>query len=111
MAGEAGNDGHSEAMNCDCGNCLSCKRRVAQSHRIPKDESGKRYGKLTVVRRSEANRHCWLTKCSCGGFREVDGRELRADRATACKPCAKENQRAIVKVKGAHRGTWGDVAA
>jgi hypothetical protein len=63
-----------------------------QSYRIPKDETGKRYGQLSIVGRDKANRHCWRAKCDCGGFRTADGRELRAHRVKACKTCAKETQ-------------------
>lgn len=94
---------------CTCGsNCpISCMAHAAKFRRV-KDETGKRFGKLIVV---EKRGTCWLTNCDCGGFRVVDGRELRAGRATACKPCAKENQRAIVRIKGGHRGNWEREAA
>lgn len=51
------------------------------------DETGNRYGKLTVLHRHEKN--CgtqinWLCSCECGKIRVVSGTNLRKGRVTSC---------------------------
>jgi len=54
-----------------------------------RDETGKRYGKWSVIKRG-ANRGTaavWLVQCDCGNQAEVIGTCLRNGESTQCKPC------------------------
>lgn len=56
------------------------------------DETDRRYGKLTVIRRagfatygeSDKRFTLWLCQCSCGKTAEIVGQSLRAGRAQSC---------------------------
>lgn len=53
----------------------------------PKDESGKKYGKLTVIQKSELQHGkgvLWMCQCDCGNSIDVLGRDLRAGKLTHC---------------------------
>lgn len=51
-----------------------------------KDETGKRFGMLTVLRQSYERGHGarWICKCDCGTTESFDGNQLRAGRHTCC---------------------------
>ncbi len=81
------------------GRCESFARLMTRSNQMIftrlKNETGNRYGRLTVLGPAE-KKGCWLTQCDCNnGFRIADGRELRAKRLKACRPCARTHQREI----------------
>jgi|GEM_PF-4947761 len=52
------------------------------------DETGNRYGKLTVIKRAHPKGHrsgaYWLCECVCGGRVIVQGGNLRAGNTTSC---------------------------
>lgn len=51
------------------------------------DESGKRYGRITVVSRSGTTsdgKVAWLCRCDCGNTTEVGGGHLRSGNTTSC---------------------------
>lgn len=50
------------------------------------DETGKRYGKLTVLKFDGIKKHYayWLCKCDCGNKCSVNGYQLRIGRITTC---------------------------
>jgi hypothetical protein len=52
----------------------------------PTDETGKRYGRLTVVRRygSDKGNATWLCVCDCGAEKIVRGTYLRAGKTRSC---------------------------
>lgn len=54
----------------------------------PIDETGNRYGMLTVVKRVYPKGHrsgaYWLCECDCGGRTVVLGGNLRAGNTTSC---------------------------
>ena len=92
---------------CDCGkqkiirgadlragNVNSCGCLYGK-HSI-KDETGKRYGKLTVISQT-ANREYgsvkWLCKCDCGNLCEVAGDSLRSGQTQSCGCLVKERSR------------------
>lgn len=54
---------------------------------------GQKFGKLTVIKRSENNTNAgkpkYLCQCECGGTTTVDGRDLRRGRTQSCG-CNKE---------------------
>ena len=58
-----------------------------------KDETGKKYGKLTVVERVQndsCGRANWLCKCDCGNEIVVYGNYLRNNKITCCRQCMKK---------------------
>lgn len=58
------------------------------------DETGNRYGKLTVIKQVENdkfNRACWLCKCDCGNEIVVEGAQLRSKEYASCG-CEKKNR-------------------
>ena len=51
------------------------------------DETGKRYGYLTVIQRAEntkEGRAVWLCKCDCGNEVKVLGKHLRSGNTKSC---------------------------
>jgi len=59
-----------------------------------KDESGRRYGRLTVVERARVKRtlqersgSTWRCMCDCGTELLARGQELRAQLIRECKKC------------------------
>ena len=51
------------------------------------DETGKSYGRLTVLKKdgkSKDNRIMWLCQCSCGNLTRVRGSDLRSGHTTSC---------------------------
>lgn len=55
---------------------------------IFKDETGKKYGELTVIKRcyeqENGNGAKWLCKCDCGNMTVVSGDNLRRGTTTSC---------------------------
>ena len=83
---------------CDCGKIISARRDQLTRPKNPKrscgcdlrekwtlanmkDETGKRYGKLTVLYRTEARWHCI---CDCGNECDVSGAHLRNGSVQSC---------------------------
>ena len=51
------------------------------------DETGNRYGKLTVIKRngsSKDHKAMWLCKCDCGNYTTTTGKSLRNGSCTSC---------------------------
>lgn len=81
---------------CDCGKKVEIssalmKDRSFCSHgcNLKRDHVGERYGKITVLRRTEHRTHgqiIWECKCDCGTILLIPSGDLR-DRV-ACKPCS-----------------------
>jgi hypothetical protein len=96
---------------CDCGNTRVVRDKDLQYRRVfhcwkteceiewarrvkgaereemnPIDETGKRYGALTVIERSgsQDRKATWLTRCDCGDTRVVAGSALRSGEAKSC---------------------------
>jgi hypothetical protein len=66
------------------------------SHPRRIDETGNRYGRLTVLRVGEKRTRKilhWLCKCDCGNEAEVRGYNLRCGKATSCGCKLSEHQR------------------
>ena len=90
---------------CDCGNyteastnalrsnhkkscgCLNKEQVVEMGHNNAKDMLGKRFGKLTVIEKSEIvkdRKICWICKCDCGNTCIVSGKALRNGTTQSC---------------------------
>ena len=86
---------------CDCGTIASYRRDVLlkgsktscgcdlsekNSKAHLKDETGKKYGYLTVLHRAGTKNNCatWLCKCDCGNQIIVYGSTLRNGETTSC---------------------------
>lgn len=58
--------------------------------KVKEDLSGKRYGKLTVIKQSEdgviagKNVPKWLCKCDCGNYKNILGHSLKSGKTTSC---------------------------
>lgn len=54
-----------------------------------KNETGKKYGKLTVIKRvvNRRTQAYWLCRCDCGNESEVAGRHLRLGNTKSCGHC------------------------
>ena len=87
---------------CDCGTVFEtgaqslrqgilscgCMHKEEMSARLTKDETGKHYGRLTVLRRASppgiGNFVKWFCKCDCGRERVVRGSDLRSGLIRDC---------------------------
>ena len=61
-----------------------------------KELSGKKFGRLTVIRRCENNKHGlprWECKCDCGNITLVDGQHLREGKTKSCGCLKKDAQK------------------
>jgi len=102
-------DGH----ECRCKEC----RRIPTSDRVGRkriDETGKRYGKLTVIgykyRDQDDNPYrdaMWLCKCDCGGEKLVSGSHLRRGevRSCGCLWSAKQKPKGVAAFNSLY-ATW-----
>ena len=71
------------------------------------NEEGKRYGKLTVIKRngsSKDGKAMWLCKCDCGGYVTTIGKSLRNGDCTSCG-C---HRREVLKKRGKANLKHGD---
>ena len=51
------------------------------------DLTGKRFGRLVVIKRLENDKHysaCWLCKCDCGNIKSIKGNSLRRGLTVSC---------------------------
>lgn len=84
---------------CDCGNITEvrqshlgkmtrscgCLRKNQLGKRRFKDETGNRYGRLTVLELAEKSRRViWKCLCDCGKETEVDAGNLRSGSTKSC---------------------------
>ncbi|WP_054955031.1 AP2 domain-containing protein [Paenibacillus dakarensis] len=94
---------------CDCGNevpvtmsnlrnghttSCGCAQRERTSEANLDDMTGKRFGKLTVIRRGETDkqRHVhWICRCDCGEETSVDALNLRNGTTKSCGCLREEN--------------------
>jgi len=87
------------------------------------DLTGKRFGRLIVIRRIENDKNCnsrWLCKCGCGKVRKINGNNLRSRTTKSCGCLQKEKLKSVhrLNIKHGHakRGkesktyiSWGDM--
>ena len=67
----------------DCG-CVG--KKTAHRGNVAEDLTGRVFGTLTVLYRTENRngRTCWMCRCSCGNERAVTARDLKAGKVTSC---------------------------
>lgn len=91
---ECGNEKIARGADLRAGSVNSCGCLYGK-HSI-KDETGNRYGKLTVLSQTD-NREFgsvkWLCKCDCGAFCEVAGDSLRSGDTQSCGCLVAERSR------------------
>lgn len=91
---ECGNQKVIRGADLRTGNVNSCGCLYGKHSII--DETGKKYGKLTVISQTE-NREFgsvkWLCKCDCGNYCEVAGDSLRQGQTQSCGCLIKERSR------------------
>lgn len=72
-----------------------------------KDEVGNHYGRLTVIKRAENNKHNaarWLCKCICGKETIVDGKSLRTGNTKSCGCLNDEVRKATCRARSLTHG-------
>lgn len=101
---------------CDCGNeilvntkrltqgivthCGCAEELTLRRGRHAEDLTGRRFGMLTVLHRTE-NRHgrtCWLCRCDCGNTHAATARDLKAGKVTSCG-CRKQQPHVITNLQ------------
>lgn len=67
-------------------NCGCIPKKTARNGQIAEDLTGRRFGKLTVLRRvkNKNNRTCWLCRCDCGREKEVSAHDLKTGKVKSC---------------------------
>ena len=111
---------------CDCGNekivrdtdlksgkvktCgYQCPLRYTISGRAI-DETGKVYGRLTVIKRIPPQkgdkRVFWECKCSCGNYKNVSAKDLRSGKTTSCS-CLKSKRASELQFKDETNNRYG----
>lgn len=86
-------------FRCDCGNEKiilgsnvrkgTTKSCGCQQNNPPRDLTGKRYGRLTVLK-YDGNAH-WLCRCSCGTIKSIFVSDFTSGRTRSCGCLANEN--------------------
>lgn len=66
-----------------------CLRNERVFEKVAKDETGHRYGKLTVLRIDESERDPygrvkWICQCDCGNIKSISGADLRSGNTQSC---------------------------
>lgn len=93
------------AQSLRSGNTRSCgcmKNKWTRRPRKGIDLTGQKFGKLTVVRRADNNKHGstqWVVKCACGKKKVVTGANLRSGHTKTCGCVKKKRPRLLC-----HRG-------
>lgn len=70
-----------------------CRRKKTPSNAL--DLTGKKIGKLTVIKRSGTNKNgsaLWLCQCECGSTIETSATKLRRGETISCGKCTKNDQ-------------------
>lgn len=82
---ECGNQVEVSGDNLKSGNTQSCGCYRREKH--GNDFLGKRFGKLTVIEKTEERSHrgiIWLCRCDCGCFTKVSSNALQKGTTTSC---------------------------
>lgn len=84
-----------QTRSCGCLRSDACAKIAKRSYDTRrKDETGNRYGRLTVIRagRSASDGLRWVCKCDCGNYVEVRGLSLRSGNTKSCGCYRRERQ-------------------
>lgn len=102
LAGTKGSDrGMRWKCQCDCGNIIEvagrdlrqgktqscgCLMNEARGQSLVVDETGKIYGRLTVIERvkEQTGKARWICQCECGNIAIVNGADLRTGGVLSC---------------------------
>ena len=94
-----GNEVMVKTSNLTSGNTKSCGcLQKEKSSSFVKDLTGKKFGKLTVIKRAPNNNFnhvCWECKCDCGSITIVDVNNLRRGTTNSCG-CLKSKGEMII---------------
>lgn len=76
------------------------------SRRTAEDLTGRRFGRLTVIRQLENrnNRTRWLCRCDCGNEKDVAARDLKAGKVKSCGCLRREGNRKKMDISGQRFG-------
>lgn len=76
------------------------------SRRTAEDLTGRRFGRLTVIRQLENrnNRTRWLCRCDCGNEKNVAARDLKAGKVKSCGCLRREGNRKKMDISGQRFG-------
>lgn len=87
----------------DCG-CIA--KKTAQRGNLAEDLTGRKYGHLTVLQRTEnrGGRTCWLCLCDCGRMKSVTARDLKAGKVKSCGCHTHDHQHNRVDLTGRRFG-------
>lgn len=103
---------------CDCGNetyvdtkrltrgtitnCGCIPKNTAKNGTIAEDLTGRRFGRLTVLRRAEnrGSRTCWECRCDCGNTCVVCSHELKAGTCKSCGCLRRTNLPGVIDLTG-----------
>ena len=107
---------------CDCGgeilvntkrltrgtvtNCGCVPKQTAQNGTIAEDLTGRRFGRLTALRRTESKngRTRWICLCDCGREHTASAHELKAGKVTSCGCRRRLNRNSITNIAGQRFG-------
>lgn len=83
----------------DCG-CIP--KETAHRGNIAEDLTGRVFGHLTVLKRTEnkGGRTCWLCRCDCGREKAVTARDLKAGKVKSCGCHAHDHEHNRVDLTG-----------
>lgn len=102
LVGAKGSDrGMHWKCQCDCGNIIEvagrdlrqgktqscgCLMNEVRGQSLVVDETGKIYGRLTVIERAkeQTGKARWICQCECGNITIVNGADLRTGRVLSC---------------------------
>ena len=103
---------------CDCGNITivrssdlrqgktrscGCFMDEVRGETLIKDETGKRYGKLTVLERDYSFNHVyWKCRCDCGNLTSVQGIHLRNGSVKSCGCISSFGEQQILQLLQSH---------
>lgn len=107
---------------CDCGgeifvntkrlkrktvtNCGCIPKTTAQNGPIAEDLTGRRFGELTVLHRTQnyRGRTCWVCRCSCGNLHTSTAHELKQGKCISCGGKQHRIGRGVANISGRRFG-------
>lgn len=88
-------------------NCGCVPKIHAKQGSVAEDLTGRRFGKLRVLYRTENRdgRTCWMCQCDCGNRKPVKARDLKAGKVKSCGCGHHEKGTGIRDLRGRHFGS------